>query len=629
MPLQKIVLKSGVNQENTRYTNEGVWYECDKIRFRQGTPEKIGGWTRIAEERFPGICRSLWNWVTLTGQNYTGVGTSKGFYIESRGTFYDITPFGAINTLDPDPFTTMEDDTYIVVTDSNFDEGTYGSGFVTFNGAEEFAGVTLNGYYKIYPPLTSNSYRIRVVVPPTASESGGGSTVTAGYELPDGNDIAEAFAGWNAGGWNIGNWGGDSSPTGNDFTKLRLWSQSNFGEDLIFGPRGGKIYYWAGTNALETRAVPLTGTNIPTQQQFILVSDIERFVFAFGGNEYNTSTIDPMYIQWSNQGSATNWTATPAGTAGFIRLSRGTAIIAARQARQEILVWTDSSLYSLQYAGAPTLWTAQLVGDNISIASQNCVAYAGGVAYWMGRDKFYKYDGNTQSLRCDLRKYIFNDLNTIQYDQVFAGTNESFHEIWWFYCSSESTIVDRYVIYNYLEDIWYYGNMSRSAWLDSALRGKPLAAVYRYVGTADVVSVGNLVNHEDGVDDNETEEPKAISAFIASGEFDVDEGQQFSFIWRMLPDLRFTGSTTTAPRAIMTLSPLDNSGSGYNNPASEGGDSSATITRSAVMPIEEFTGQIYTRVRGRQFVMRIESDGLGVTWQLGSPRVDMRPDGRR
>jgi hypothetical protein len=273
----------------------------------------------------------------------------------------------------------------------------------------------------------------------------------------------------------------------------------------------------------------------------------------------------------------------------------------------------------MQYVGAPVVWSAQLVGENISTASQNCVAYANGVAYWMGKDKFYKYDGRTQPLRCDLRKFIFNDFNTQQYDQVFAGTNESYHEVWWFYCSTDQTNIDRYVVYNYLEDIWYYGTMARTAWLDSGLRGKPLAATYS----------SNLVNHEEGVDDNETGTTAPIHAYVASAEFDLEDGHQFAFIWRILPDIRFDGSTAGSPSATMTLLPLANSGSGYNNPLSEGGSNSRTVTRTAVLPVEEYTGQIYTRVRGRQLAMKVESTDEGVTWQLGAPRIDMRPDGRR
>jgi hypothetical protein len=275
-------------------------------------------------------------------------------------------------------------------------------------------------------------------------------------------------------------------------------------------------------------------------------------------------------------------------------------------------------VYSLQYLGAPEVWGAQTVGENISIVSQNAVAYANGVSYWMGKDKFYKYDGRTQTLRCDLRRYVFEDIATSQYLQVFSGTNEGFNEIWWFYCSSGSTTIDRYVIYNYAEDIWYYGTMARTAWLDSGLRNYPLAATYH----------NNLVNHEDGVDNNETETPVAITASIESAEFDLDDGDRFMFVRRVLPDITFSGSTTASPSGTLTLQPLKNTGSGISSPESVGGSSSAGITRTATVPIEEFTGQVYIRVRGRQLIMKFESSAVGVTWQLGSMRLDMQPDGR-
>jgi hypothetical protein len=342
-------------------------------------------------------------------------------------------------------------------------------------------------------------------------------------------------------------------------------------------------------------------------------------MFAFGANEFASATVNPMLVRWSDQGNALNWTPSATTQAGFLTLSRGSKLVTAKQSRQEVLVWTDSALYSMQYVGAPVVWAAQLVGENISIAGQNAVAYANGVAYWMGKDKFYKYDGRTTPLRCDLRQFIFNDFNTQQYDQVVAGTNESYHEIWWFYCSTDQTTSDRYVVYNYMEDVWYYGTMSRSAWLDSGLRDHPLGATYS----------SNLVNHEQGVDDNENATTLPIHAYVASAEFDLDDGHQFAFIWRILPDIRFDGSTSGSPSATMTLLPLANSGSGYSDPASVGGNNAQAVTRTAVLPVEQFTGQIYTRVRGRQLAMKVESTGLGVTWQLGAPRLDMRPDGRR
>ena len=615
MPLKKLLLKSGVNRENTRYTSEGGWYECDKIRFRQGTPEKIGGWQRISATTFQGVCRSLWNWVTLGSQNLIAVGTNLKYYIENGGAYNDITPLRATVTL-TNPFATTSGSPIVTVTDAN---GGYTDGdFVTYSGASAVGGLTLNGEYQITLTTTTNEYTIDAGSAASSTATGGG-TVTAAYQINIGTAFAIPLTGGGASSWGSGTWGvGDTSTE-----SIRLWSQSNFGEDLIFGPHGGPIYYWDATSGLTSRGVELStlggASNVPTSQRILEISDINRFVFAFGANEFGGSTVNPMLVRWSDQGSAVDWTPSVTSQAGFLTLSRGAEIIASKQARQEVLVWTDAALYSMQYVGAPVVWSAQLVGENISTASQNCVAYANGVAYWMGKDKFYKYDGRTQPLRCDLRKFIFGDFNEQQYDQVFAGTNESYHEVWWFYCSTDQTNIDRYVVYNYLEDIWYYGTMARTAWLDSGLRGNPLAATYTY----------NLVNHEEGVDDNETAVTAPINAYVASAEFDLEDGHQFAFIWRILPDIRFDGSTVGSPSATMTLLPLANSGSGYNSPASEGGSNSRTITRTAVLPVEAYTGQIYTRVRGRQLAIKVESTEEGVTWQLGAPRIDMRPDGRR
>jgi hypothetical protein len=617
MPLQKLALKPGVNRENTRYTSEGGWYESDKIRFRQGTPEKIGGWQRISAATFLGVCRSLWNWVTLGSQNLIGVGTNLKFYIENGGAYSDITPLRATVTL-TNPFTTTSGSPTVSVVDAN---GGYISGdFVTFSGASAVGGLTLNGEYQLTIDTTAtNTYFITASSNASSSATGGG-TVTAAYQINTGAASVTPLTGWGAGPWSAGAWGvGVPSDV-----QIRLWSQANFGEDLIFAPRGGDIYFWDATAGLTSRGVTLAsiapvGANVPSVQDLILVSDISRFVFCFGCNDLASATKNPMLIRWSDQENATQWTPAATNQAGSLQLSRGAEIIAAKQARQEVLVWSDSALYALQYVGAPVVWGAQLVGENISIASQNAVAYANGVAFWMGIDKFYMYDGRTQPLPCNLRKFVFNDFNTAQYRQVFSGTVEAYHEVWWFYCSAESDTADRYVVYNYLDNIWYYGTMDRTAWLDSGLRDYPLAATYS----------NNLVNQEEGVDDNELGASTPIHAYASTAEFDLDDGHQFNFIWRVLPDITFDGSTTESPSAVMTLLPMQNSGSGYNSPASVGGSNNGTITRSAVLPIEKFTEQLNTRVRGRQMTMKIESTGAGVTWQLGSPRLDMRPDGRR
>jgi hypothetical protein len=339
----------------------------------------------------------------------------------------------------------------------------------------------------------------------------------------------------------------------------------------------------------------------------------------FGTNEIGSTEMDPLLIRWSDQESLVDWAPLPTNQAGSIRLSHGSGIVATLQARQEILVWTDSSVYAMQYVGAPIVWQSSLVGDNISIAGPNAVAYANGVAYWMGVDKFYKYDGRVQTLKCDLRQFIYSDINSEQFAQVIAGTNEGFNEVWWFYCLADEVEIGRYVVFNYAEEVWYYGSMGRTAWLDSALRQVPVAATYS----------SNIVLHETGVDDGTLADSVAIPAHITSSEFDLDDGHNFAFVWRVLPDITFSGSTAANPAVTMYMLPMQNSGSGYNDPASVGGVNNAAVTRTATLPIEAFTGQIFTRVRGRQLAMKVESTGLGVTWQLGSPRFDMRPDGRR
>jgi hypothetical protein len=617
MPLSKILLKPGINRENTRYTTEGGWYDGDKVRFRQGTPEKIGGWARRSSSTFLGICRSLWNWVTLGGNNLIGVGTNLKFYISQGGNYYDVTPLRDTETL-TNPFSTTSGSPIVEVTDA---AGGYIDGdFVTFSGATAVGGLTLNGEYQISYDI-GTTYTITASSNATSTATGGG-TVTAAYQINVGPAFQAPLTGWGAGGWGLGAWGvGVSSPDA-----LRLWSQSNFGEDLIFNPRGGGLYYWdaAGgvtNNRGENIALTMGSSDVPTKVNLVLVSDISRFVFALGATDVGSATLDPLLIRWSEQEDYLNWTPSPTTQAGSLRLSIGSSIITGLQSRQEVLVWTDTAVYSLQYLGPPFVWGAQIVGDNISIAGPNATAIASGVTYWMGLDKFYKYDGRTQTLRCDLRQYIFDDINQLQMEQVCCGTNEGFNEVWWFYCSANSVVIDRYVIYNYGEDIWYYGNMARTAWLDSGLQSGPIAATY----------VNNLVNHEVGNDDGAGETLVPIAAYISSAEFDLNDGHNFSFVWRALPDITFRGSTNNglSPSVTMTLLPLRNSGSGFTNPPSVGGSNSAGITRTAVFPIEEFTGQVYPRVRGRQMALRIDSTTLGVAWQMGAFRLDMRPDGRR
>jgi hypothetical protein len=389
------------------------------------------------------------------------------------------------------------------------------------------------------------------------------------------------------------------------------------GDPLVFtGASTGSVY--ALPNGIPVSSLAYA-SDVPTAVNYMMVSDVSRFTIAFGCNPIGSNDIDPMLIRWTDQESVVNWTPAVTNQAGGQRLSHGSEIITAVQARQEIVVFTDTSVYAMQYLGPPYVWGFQLLGDNISVAGPNVAVIASGVVYWMGVDKFYRYDGRTQTLRCDLRQYIYGDINLAQASQFFCGTNEGFNEVWWFYCSANSTVIDKYVAYNYQEDIWMYGTMGRTAWVDSGLNDYPLAATY----------ANNLVYHENGVDDNITGTPVAIDAYITSSQFDIGDGHAFGFIWRLIPDITFRGSTATNPQVTMTLQPAQNSGSGYNVPESLGGNSSAPVVRSAVVPIEQFTGQVLIRVRGRQMSFKVQSADLGVQWQLGAPRIDIKPDGRR
>jgi hypothetical protein len=388
-------------------------------------------------------------------------------------------------------------------------------------------------------------------------------------------------------------------------------------EGLPITTSGGQ----SGTQRISQRGIDLADAgddDTPIYQNYILVSDASRFVLIFGTNDYGSSVLNPMLIRWSDQEDPYTWTPSATNQAGSLQLSHGSEIITAVQSRQEIVVFTDSSLYSLQYVGPPFVWTAQLIADNVSIIGPNAAVIASGAVYWMGVDKFYKYDGRVQTLNCDLRRYIFNDFNSLQAQQVYAGTNEGFNEIWWFYCSANSTAIDKYVIYNYFENVWSYGNMGRTAWLDSGLLPLPVAATYD----------SELVQHEDGVDAYVLGNLTALPAYISSSEFDIGDGHNFGYVWRILPDLTFENSTSTpsgsAAAVAMTLYPLQNSGSGTGNVGS------ASVTKGATYNItEEYTGQVYTRVRGRQMIFKIASDQIGTTWQLGAPRLDIRADGRR
>jgi hypothetical protein len=657
------------------------------------------------------VCRSLNNWVTLNNENLVGVGTNLKFYIENGGAYYNITPIRETATINNNPFA-LTASTTVTVTDTS--HGCSTGDFVTFSGAVDIGGggtnvtaAVLNQEFQV-TVVDVNTYTITISVTPNATaiagSPGGGSAVVAAYQLNVGPALAVPLTGWGAGAWDQAGstWGNTTSTT--QFV-LRQWNQQNYGEDLVFGPRGGGLYYWDATGGVSTRGVLLnslggtvtfttasptvvtltnlltegtavqfsvssggtlptgisaattyylfnvlgltanlidisgnlinvtgagSGTfsisllvDVPTVQNYILVSDTSRFIFAFGCNDYGAATADPMLIRWSDQDNVREWTPDATNQAGSIRLSRGSEIVTALQTRQEVVVFTDSSVYSVQYLGPPVVWSTQILGDNISIAGQNAAIIASGVIYWMGVDKFYAYDGRVQTLNCDVRRYVFSDFNLDQRAQVFAGTNEAFNEVWWLYCSADASYPDRYVIYNYLERIWYYGTLSRSAWLDSGLSAYPYATTYD-----SSTQTGRLIAHENGINDNTDGTAVALSANISSSEFDINDGHNFGFVWRIIPDITFNNSTNSptnlSPRVTMTLRALYNSGSGQIDSAN------GVVAQGANYVItEEFTGQIFTRVRGRQMIFEISSNQLNTCWQLGAPRIDIKPDGRR
>jgi hypothetical protein len=894
MPLQKIVLKPGVNRENTRYTNEGGYYESNLVRFRQGTPEKIGGWVQISPNTYVGICRSLWNWTTLANANLVGVGTEAKFYISqqtsnSTDNYYDVTPVISSHILTSSPISTIGQSAEVTVTDLTYHP--YIGDYVIFSGMAPVTGITLNGQYQVTKVPSVNTYTVNAnnVASGIAGTvtAGGGSLAYAAYLLNVANNSTNTIVAWGVDTWGSSSttWGGVLG-VGTSNTSTKLWTQYNFGENLLFGPKRGAMYFWnattaptlnsptvvtvsnaspavvtlttnkstpipsgtalmlettgalptpfkpltvyyasyitdttfnlatssifsttlsnvvitgtagqfscnassvplevgqsvtisggfngtvaltgnrsignvgsvvssgggvtaaltsntasgavgamianggttlipvgnsafgavstmtsnitvalqgnvgiglvntvttgsisgyvspskyyivatngsttftlsttvggsgvtttpgtvpdltftqstfinttsagSGTQTISIRAVPVSSlsgaSDVPLTQNTLIVSDASRFTLVFGSNDYGSTTYDPLLVRWSDQESVTNWTPAITNQSGSLRLSHGSAIQAVLQSRQEILVFTDAAMYSLQYLGPPYVWGSQILSDNISIVSINAAAYSNGVAYWMGQDKFYKYDGRVQTLRCDLLRFVYNDINRDEFGQIFASTNEGFNEIWWFYCTANSNTVNRYIVYNYTEDVWCYGTMARTAWLDSSLRRYPLAATYS----------NNLVYHEYGVNDcTDSVSGVAMESSITTSQFDIGDGHNFAFVWRMLPDLTFNGSTDgTTPSLTIQLQPLQNSGSGYNSPESVGGTSStATQTVAATYTYPQdpdlFTGQLNIRVRGRQMSMRIACNTLGTQWQLGAPRIDIRPDGRR
>jgi hypothetical protein len=668
MPLQKLQFRPGVNREGTTLANEGGWFDCDKVRWRSGFPEKIGGWVRDAGTTessaatlqpptgaYWGVCRSMRNWSTLAGSNLLSLGTNLKYYIQNStgGYLHDITPIRDVNAVASNAFTTnVATPTVVVVNDTG--HGAQTGDFVTISGvAGAVNGVpaaSLNTEFQI-TYLTANTYRI-TLASGAATSSGTTGAATFTYQITAGLDVYSTLFGWSAGTWGGQVVGGTNTGWGLAATgigvgqQLRLWSEANYGEDLIFSPRGGALYYWevnANPNIFNRGVLMAAGTTVggvpldstcPSIVNMVMVSDASRFTIAFGTNDpsgvYFPAVQDPLLIRWSNQEDYGTWIPAITNQAGDYRLSSGSQIVTAKQTRQEILVWTDAAIYSMQYLGPPYVWGFQIMEDNISIAGPNVVSTASNVTYWMGADKFYMYSGRVETLPCSVRQYVYDNINMDQSYQFFSGTNEGYNEIWWFYCSvtgangtgtasNPNNLIDRYVVFNHLERTWYYGNMARTFWLDSPLRSQPVAAAYN----------GLFVYHETGNDDGTTNPPSPIVSYCQSSDFDIGDGHNFGLVSRIIPDLTFDGSDSATPTAVFTVRPRQNPGANYGASDSPEVNSVNNYSGQRYYNVQQFTQYVYVRIRGRQMAFRVGSNDLGTAWQLGAPRLDVRPDGRR
>jgi hypothetical protein len=632
MPLLKLQFKPGVNRETTSYTNEGGWFVSDKVRFRFGVPEKIGGWEKNTPATFLGTCRALHSWDSLGGTLRTGVGTHLKFYLKEGDAYNDVTPLRATTTAGDVTFAASNGSSTITATDTNHD--CVVNDFVTFSGAASLGGnvtaAVLNQEYQVASVPSVNTYTFTAkdtdgdTVTATAGDSGnGGSSVVGKYQINVGLDTTVIGTGWGAGTWSRGTWNSATDLT-NVAIILRIWTQDNYGEDLIMNVRDGNVFYWdtSANAATMARAVALSDlTNAdgkaPTIAKQVLVSDRDRHIIAFGCDpEDDIGTQDPLMIRFSDQESAITWISTATNTAGSLRLGAGSEIICAVETRQQILVFTDASLHAMQFLGPPFTFGINQISKNVTIMSPLAAKASDDMVFWMGLEDFYVYDGRVQKLPCTVRSYVFNDFNLFQKEKVFAALNSSFGEVWWFYPSEDSDEVDRYIIYNYHENVWSIGTLARTAWLDRGINRYPLAA-----GTDNT-----LYNQEKGLDDGSSAPAEAITSYIESSQVDIADSTHYGFIGRLLPDITFDGSTADSPSAVFTLKTRDFPGGDYDE------SSASTITRSvagSISTVEQFTTQVNVRLRGRSFALRVGTTDTQVQWRLGSPRVDVRPDGER
>jgi hypothetical protein len=630
MPFQKLQFKPGVNRDQTNYTNEGGWNECDKIRFRSGFPEKIGGWIKATPEFMLGVCRQLFGWITSYQDNFLACGTNKKVYIEVGGYFYDITPLRPTAPTFTTPttdncFSTTSGSSIVTVaiTGSIAAAGNY----VSFTGANSIGTVTaalLNKNHEIQTAINADAFTIDVGTAANTTGAGGGTTINAAFEIDVGFASATLGYGWGTGTWDNAYGWGLSSPDP-VFLPQQDWFFDQFDNNLVMNIRNGPIYYWErGTaatpdTALSTRAILLEDINgaadVPDSAMQTLVSQNDKHLLAFGCQPYAGSAgdFDPLLIRWASQDDPGMWTPLVTNSAGFLRVSRGSKIIRAIPTKQEILVFTEATLNSLQFTGTSDVFALQEIGDNLSIIGPRAVSIVNNMTFWMGKDKFYVYTGRVETLPCTLRNHVFTNINLNQTDQIICGTNEGWNEVWWMYPTANSNINNAYVIFNHLERIWYYGTIDRTAWLDSPLREYPQA-----IDADSVNELSYLYNHEDGTNDDNL----PMYAYIQSSDFDLAEGDKFMLTRRIIPDLNFAGSTATNPEANFVIRPRNFPGSAYQSNASN-------TQRVIQTTVNQFTDQVFLRARARQVAFKIESTGLDTQWQLGSPRLDMRPDGTR
>lgn len=622
MPLQKLIFRPGLNRDQTNYSGEGGWYACDKVRFRSGFPEKIGGWIKSTFNTYLGVCRQMWNWFTSYGDNLLALGTNIKVYIDAGGNLYDITPLREITGPGDATFTATNGSDLVVVTDNA--NGTQVGDFVTFSNTTSLGGnitaTVLDREFEVVEVVNADNYKIRVSVTANASDIGNGGTNTiAEYQISIGLPGGTYGYGWGSGTWGRGGWSsGTAQPI---FLGQTDWWFVNFDNDLIMNRRDkfkGPIYIWERGNitdpvtSLSTRAFLLSdlpgSSDVPLEAGILLLSQNDKHLLALGATQFGSAEFDPLLIRWANQNEPENWTPTPTNSAGFLRLAKGSRIVSGVATRQEILVWTEGTLNSLQFTGTTDVFSLQELADNVSIMGSRATIAVNNVVYWMGKDKFFVYSGRAETLPCTLRRHVFSNFNYEQAEQTFAGTNEGFNEVWWFYCSAQATSPDSYVVFNYLEQIWYYGTLDRTYWLDSPLRVLPVA-----------VNDGFIYSHENGTD----ADGAPMDSYIQSSDIDLDDGSNFMLIKRVIPDVSFELSTVANPQVEFEILPRNFPGAPYQSELAQ------AVTLTGGTTNEEYTNQVFIRARARQLALKIRSNTLGTAWQLGAPRIDGRSDGER